>query len=85
MVWDCIAENPNGTAPSWFGEALGEGFFRYEEGGRFVVRRIPVEADCEFLYAEGFTQERAGKSSYACFALSGIQAAPIVILLAAKN
>ena len=19
MVWDCIAENPNGTAPSWFG------------------------------------------------------------------
>ena len=56
MVWDCIAENPNGTAPSWFGEALGEGFFRYEEGGRFVVRRIPVEADCEFLYAEGVWQ-----------------------------
>ncbi|MEI6035199.1 MAG: hypothetical protein WCS65_13090 [Verrucomicrobiae bacterium] len=56
MVWDCIAENPTGTAPSWFGEALGEGFFRYEEDGRYVVRRIPVEADCEFLYAEGVWQ-----------------------------
>ena len=60
MVWDCIAENPNGISPSWFGEALGEGFFRYEEGRRFVVRRIPVEADCEFLYAEGVWQAARG-------------------------
>jgi hypothetical protein len=56
MFWDCIAVNPNGTAPTWCGEALGEGFFRYEEGGRYIVRRIPVEADCEFLYAEGVWQ-----------------------------
>ena len=56
MFWDTINENPAGTAPSWLGEALGEGFFRYENGGRFIVRRIPVEADCEFLYAEGVWQ-----------------------------
>lgn len=56
MCWDCIHQNPNGTAPSWFGEALGEGFYRYEENGSYIVRRIPVEADCEFLYAEGVWQ-----------------------------
>jgi hypothetical protein len=56
MCWDCIHQNPNGTAPSWFGEALGEGFYHYEENGKYIVRRIPVEADCEFLYAEGVWQ-----------------------------
>jgi len=29
-----------------------------------------------------FTQERVGKSSYACFALSGTQSAPVIIRLA---
>ncbi len=53
MFWDCIHPNPDYPAPTWFGEALGEGFFRYEDGGRWIVRRIPVEADCEFLYTEG--------------------------------
>ncbi len=56
MFWDCLHGNPTGTAPCWFGEALGDGFFRYEEDGRIIVRRIPVEADCEFLYAEGVWQ-----------------------------
>ena len=56
MVWDCIAPNPCAPGPAWLGEALGPRFCRYEEGGRYVMRRIPVEADCEFLYAEGVWQ-----------------------------
>jgi hypothetical protein len=77
MFWDCIHENPNGTAPSWFGEALGEGFFRYEEGGRFVVRRIPVEADCEFLYAEGVWQawKATGDDAWMCGQLPRLEKA----------
>jgi len=53
MVWDCIHPNPNYPHASWFGEALGEEYNRYEDNMRYVVRRIPVEADCEFLYTEG--------------------------------
>lgn len=56
MFWDCLHDNPSGTAPCWMGEVLGKRFFRYEEGGRVIVRRIPIEADCEFLYAEGVWQ-----------------------------
>ena len=53
MVWDCIHPNPNYPARSWFGEALGREYSRYEDNMKYVVRRIPVEADCEFLYTEG--------------------------------
>lgn len=53
MFWDCIHPNPNYPAPSWFGEALGPRFFWYDDPMKWIVRRIPVEADCEFLYAEG--------------------------------
>ncbi len=53
MVWDCIHPNPNYPAPTWFGEALGKEYFHYEDDMRWIVRRIPVEADCEFLYTEG--------------------------------
>ena len=56
MVWDCIYQNVNFPGRTWFGEALGKEYFRYEDGGRYIVRRIPVEADCEFLYAEGVWQ-----------------------------
>lgn len=56
MVWDNIYVNPNFPGRSWFGEALGKEYFRYEDGGRYIVRRIPVEADCEFLYTEGVWQ-----------------------------
>ena len=56
MVWDNIYENGNYPGRNWFGEALGKGYFRYEEEGRYIVRRIPVEADCEFLYTEGVWQ-----------------------------
>jgi hypothetical protein len=53
MFRDCIHPNSEYPAPAWFGEALGEGYFWYDDGMRYVVRRIPVEADCEFLYTEG--------------------------------
>lgn len=53
MLWDCIYPNLNYPGASYFGEALGEGYYRYDEGMKYIVRRIPVEADCEFLYTEG--------------------------------
>lgn len=53
MLWDCIYPNDAFPGRSWLGEALGKGYFRYDDGGRVIVRRIPVEADCEFLYTEG--------------------------------
>lgn len=53
MVWDCIHPNPNYPARTWFGEALGKGWYRYEDHMKYIVRRIPIEADCEFLYTEG--------------------------------
>ena len=53
MFWDCIHKNPNYPGHAWFGEALGEGFFRYDDDMKYIVRRIPVEADCEYLYTEG--------------------------------
>ena len=53
MFWDCIHHNSQAPARTWFGEALGRGYFRYEDNRAFIVRRIPVEADCEFLYTEG--------------------------------
>ena len=53
MFWDCIHPNPDYPAPTWFGEALGKGWYRYDDGMKYIVRRIPVEADCEFLYTEG--------------------------------
>ena len=54
MIWDDV--HPNTAGPgrhSIFGEALGEGFHAYEEGMKWVLRRIPVEADVEYLLVEG--------------------------------
>jgi hypothetical protein len=53
MVWDTISTNPEYPAPTWLGEALGKGWFWYDDNMKYIVRRIPVEADCEFLYTEG--------------------------------
>jgi len=53
MLWDCIYPNPNYPSGTWLGEALGEGYFRYDDNKKYIVRRIPVEADCEFMYTEG--------------------------------
>jgi len=52
MFWDCIHANPDYPGRTWFGEALGPGYFRYDDNMKYIVRRIPVEADCEFLYTE---------------------------------
>ena len=43
MFWDCLHENPTGTAPCWFGEVLEADFFRYKQDGRIIVRRIPAD------------------------------------------
>ncbi len=53
MIWDDVHANPQWPAPNWFGEALGEGFFGYDDERRYTLRRIPVEADVEFLTTEG--------------------------------
>ncbi|MCX7847732.1 MAG: hypothetical protein N2595_06875 [bacterium] len=56
MFWDCIHYNPEYPGRTWLGEALGKGYFRYDDGMKYIVRRIPVEADCEFLYTEAVWQ-----------------------------
>lgn len=52
MIWDDIHENPAPGFPNIFGEALGAGWYTYEEGGRWILRRIPVEADVEYIIVE---------------------------------
>lgn len=53
MFWDCIYDNPQDPAPAWLGEALGKGWYRYDDGKKYVVRRVPVLADTEYVFAEG--------------------------------
>ncbi|MFO8008255.1 MAG: hypothetical protein R6V05_11020 [Candidatus Brocadiia bacterium] len=52
MLWDDCHRNHNCPQPSWFCEALGEGYYGYSDDMAFTFRRIPVEADVEFLYTE---------------------------------
>lgn len=51
MIWDDVHPNPT-RAPAWFGEALGAGYFAYSADMRWVFRRIPVEADVEYIAVE---------------------------------
>jgi hypothetical protein len=51
--WDCIHRNDSAPYPSWFCEALGEGFFGYADDRKWIFRRIPVLADVEFVITEG--------------------------------
>ena len=51
MVWDDIHRNGSG-APSWFGEALGGRYHEYLDDGKWTMRRIPVEADVEYIAVE---------------------------------
>jgi hypothetical protein len=53
MFWDCIYENTEAPAPSWLGEAIGEGWNKYDDGMKYVVRRVPVLADTEYVFTEG--------------------------------
>ncbi len=53
MFWDCLHHNTEDPAPTWFGEALGEGWFCYEDGRKYIIRRVPVLADTEYVFAEG--------------------------------
>lgn len=53
MFWDNIYLNREDPAPTWLGEALGSGWYRYDEGLRYIVRRVPVLADTEYVFTEG--------------------------------
>ncbi|NLF40964.1 hypothetical protein GX586_16090 [bacterium] len=53
MFWDCIYPNDAYPGRSWLGEALGKGWSMYDGGGKYVVRRVPVLADTEFVITEG--------------------------------
>ncbi|HAT12156.1 MAG TPA: hypothetical protein DCS97_16595 [Planctomycetes bacterium] len=51
MIWDDIHANRS-RSPSWFGEALGKGYFDYADDKKWIFRRIPVEADVEYIVVE---------------------------------
>lgn len=53
MFWDCIYRNNEDPAPTWLGEALGEGWFKYDNDMKYIVRRVPVLADTEYVFTEG--------------------------------
>ncbi len=53
MFWDCIYVNTEDPAPTWLGEALGKGWYRYDDGMKYIVRRVPVLADTEYVFTEG--------------------------------
>lgn len=53
MFWDCIYHNSDAPAPTWLGEALGKGWYRYDDNMRYIVRRVPVLADTEYVFTEG--------------------------------
>lgn len=53
MFYDCIHANGEYPGRTWFGEALGKDWFRYDDGGKFIVRRPAVLADTEFVVTEG--------------------------------
>ena len=54
MLWDNIERNTQyPVQASYLGEALGPGWFKYDGDGRFVVRRVPVLADTEYVFTEG--------------------------------
>ena len=52
MFWDDCHRNLERPMPSWFCEALGDGNWGYSKDMEFTFRRIPIEADVEFLYTE---------------------------------
>jgi hypothetical protein len=66
MFWDCIHPNENAPGPSWLGEALGEGWFTYDDGMKYIVRRVPVLADTEYVFTEGvwYTWKATGDDAW---------------------
>ncbi len=53
MLWDNISHNPDAPSSSYFGEALGKGWWRYDDNMKIAVRRVPVLADTEYVWTEG--------------------------------
>ena len=51
MVWDNVYERD--PRPNWWDHHLGDEFIRRVSEGRLELKRIPVEADVEYLLVEG--------------------------------
>ena len=51
MIWDDIHPNPT-RAPAWLGEALGKRYHTYADDKKWIFRRIPIEADVEYIAVE---------------------------------
>jgi hypothetical protein len=53
MFWDNIQPNPCAPAPTWLHDAMGKGWFTYEDQRNYGIRRIPILADTEYVFTEG--------------------------------
>ena len=47
------ARNRAARRPTWWADAIGEGWFTYEDAKQYAVRRIPILADTEYVFTEG--------------------------------
>lgn len=75
MVWDNVyGRNPR---PNWWDHHFGDEFLRRITDGRWELKRIPVEADVEYLLVEGiyFTWKATGDTGWMTAALPNAQKA----------
>jgi hypothetical protein len=75
MVWDNVY--PREAPPNWWEHHLAPEFYRNVTDGRFELKRIPVEADVEYLFVEGiyYTWKATGDTAWMRAALPGARRA----------
>jgi hypothetical protein len=66
MIFDNIHPRHPGQANMWDARFEYGGFIRVVEGGRYDIKRIPVENDVEYLYIEGiyYTWKATGDDAW---------------------